>query len=284
MTANIFTQRKLNAALQIVHKPAGGERYFLNSTGSEFRNMISSGLNDRLQKYARARQLTIAKIMMLGEKLRDAGGLHHNGGSLPRQIAATGAFWQTHKGTEQSPACHTSPALLLFDGHLPIIVPQWAGLPQHAAVAQQIILTFADCVLMPLFVNQIDQAIDESVGGAALVESMQMVQEGASARDATYSYQERMLELYRPLLEISPSELPRVLGRLAASSSAAAVGGPAPKILNPVEDEMIARLDDPNRKLIVVYEDICQTEPPQKSLENFEHQIALFIPSRAPAG
>lgn len=249
---------KLNQAARLTTKAPGAERFFLNKSGSHTANMSSSGQRDRVQKYAARRQLAVAKIMTIGELMRRAGAFtaRNNGG--PVSLTTEGAFWQTVSGTELWPACHTAPALLLFDGHLPTILPQWADIPNQHAVAQQIVLTFADCVLMPQFVNRIDQALDENFGGKALVAAMELVVAGADALTATIEYQREMVSVYQPLLLTSPVELAYELGRL--QPNAAPVTRESLRMIDPKqrleEVAIISRLDDPNHQVLQI---LCDT-------------------------
>jgi hypothetical protein len=247
---------KLNQAARLTTKAPGAERFFLNKSGSHTANMSSSGQRDRVQKYAARRQLAVAKIMTIGELMRRAGAFDVRSG--PVSLSTEGAFWQTVSGTELWPACHTAPALLLFDGHLPTILPHWADIPNQHAVAQQIVLTFADCVLMPQFVNRIDQALDENFGGRALVAAMELVVAGADALTATIEYQREMVSVYRPLLLTSPVELAYELGRL--QPNAAPVTRESLRMIDPKqrleEVAIISRLDDPNHQVLQI---LCDT-------------------------
>jgi hypothetical protein len=247
---------KLNQAARLTTKAPGAERFFLNKSGSHTANMSSSGQRDRVQKYAARRQLAVAKIMTIGELMRAAGAFDVRSG--PVSLSTEGAFWQTVSGTELWPACHTAPALLLFDGHLPTILPHWADIPNQHAVAQQIVLTFADCVLMPQFVNRIDQALDENFGGRALVAAMELVVAGADALTATIEYQREMVSVYQPLLLTSPVELAYELGRL--QPNAAPVTRESLRMIDPKqrleEVAIINRLDDPNHQVLQI---LCDT-------------------------
>lgn len=254
---NPITARLQQAAGQ-TSKATGAERFFLNKSGSHTPNMTSSGNRDRLQKYALRRQLAVAKILTIGELMRSAGAFTARNQGGPITISTEGAFWQSVGGTELFPACHTAPALLVFDGHLPTILPHWANIRGHHAVAQQIVLTFAECVLMPQFINRIDQALDESFGGRALVAAMRQVIDGADALTATIAYQREMVSVYEPLLLMSPIKLAYELGRL--QPNAQPVTRESLRITDPshrlAEVQTISRLDDPNHQALQI---LCDT-------------------------
>lgn len=265
---------KLNQAARVTTKAPGADRFFLNKSGSHTRNMTSSGQKDRIQKYAARRQLAVAKIMTIGEVMREAGAFDARNGGGPVRLTTEGAFWQTVAGTELFPACHTAPALLLFDGHLPTILPQWAGLTNQA-IAQQIVLTFAECVLMPQFVNRIDQALDENFGGKALVSAMQLVLDGDDPMEATIEYQRAMVSVYRPLLLASPVELAYQLGRL--QPNAAEVTRESLLIVDPAhrleEVQTLNRLDDPNHQVLQILCDTNCRAPNETVVGQFREQL-----------
>lgn len=270
---------KLNQAARITTKAPGSGRFFLNKSGSHTANMTSNGQDDRLQKYAARRQQAVAKILIIGEVMRDAGAFaaRNNGG--PVTITTEGAFWQTVGGTELQPACHTSPALLLFDSHLPTILPQWASVRNEHGIAQQIVLTFAECVLMPQYVNRIDQALDEHFGGKALVAAMHSVIDGASAQEATIEYQQEMVSIYEPLLLMSPFELAYELGRL--QPNAAPVTRESLRISDPshrlAEVQIVNRLDDPNHQAIQIFCDVNCRAPATDPLRQFQMQLTREV-------
>jgi hypothetical protein len=262
-----FKASRLAKALRYVRPQ--DRRFLLDTTGSRSRRMTSRGSDDRLFKYAAERRMTVAKIMVLGEKLRDAGAFDSFGPRSMVEIGWEGAFWQAFKGTGEGPACHTSPALLTFNKHLPHVLAQWAQISRKGAVQERIVDTFGHCVTMPLFVNRIDQALDESFGAKALVESMEMVRDGASAREATRYFQAEMDETYRLLLDFLPDELAAQLGRLVKDTD-------PPPDYNPltlVEDAIIARQDDPNHHVIEIYLRVNQSEVPRQTIEQFEMQV-----------
>jgi hypothetical protein len=260
-------------AIRASRRPSDGRRFVLDTTGTT-KNLTSRGFADRAHKYAEVRQLTVAKLLVLGEKLRDAGAFDRFGTRQGLRVTATGAYWQAFQGTTDWPACHTSPALLLFNRYLPHVLPRWANVPGRHALAVRIIDTFGHCVLMPQSVNRIDQALDEAFGGEALVEAMTLVRDGADAREAVWHYQHEMVEIYEPLTEVSPAELARVLGRLKEVPSGPASGS---SFRNLEEDALIARLDDPNHQVLETYLDVHRRDPPRPAVEAFAGQVDAEI-------
>jgi len=263
----------ITKAIQTTQKPPGSDRLHLD-TGGNTKNLTSSSLEDRVVKYATIRQQTVGRIMVLGERLREVGAFDRFGAAGEVRITAAGAFWQAFQGTRDWPACHTSPALLLFNGFLPNVLPQWAHIPGQAAIQRRIVEVFAHCILMPQPVNRIDQALDERFGQEALIGSMEMVRDGASAREATWEYQRKMLQIYDPLANLSPAELVRVLGRLekpdAAGLKAFLASADTPQA---EEEALIAQIDDPNREIIRTYEAINKIEVSMPDMRIYDERV-----------
>ncbi len=117
-----------------------------------------------LRAYLDRRQQIVGQILLTAEKLREKTSL------TIKTIEATGAFWQYFKGIESMPACHTSPCLILFNGHLPHIFTD------NMALREKIIMNFADVMLMPDYINRVDSFVDERIGSKdAMVEAMRMM-------------------------------------------------------------------------------------------------------------
>lgn len=264
---------KLSQAARVTTKAAGADRCFLNKSGSHTPNMTSNGQKDRIQKYAARRQLAVAKIMTIGELMREEGAFESRNGGGPVRLSTEGAFWQTVAGTELFPACHTAPALLLFDGHLPTILPEWAEVTNQQAIAQHIVLTFAECVLMPQFVNRIDQALDENHGGKALVNAMQLVVDGEDALDAAIEYQREMVSVYQDLLQLqTPAELVYQLGRLNSTVTRESLHFVDPDS-RLAEVQHASRMDDPNRQVIQILCDINCRAPNETIVRQFRERL-----------
>ncbi len=265
---------RLAEAIKFSQRPEG-PRFYIDKMGTTYKNIRSSSFPARVYKYATERRKTVANLMILGEKMRDAGAFDRFGNKRDVQITSAGAYWQAFQGTAEWPACHTSPGLLLFNKFLPHLLPQWAQIPGQYAVQIRIIVTFAHCILMPELVNRIDQALDESFGEESLVESMEMIRDGASARDGICNYQRKMIEVYRPLLELSPSDLARALGRLRQANP----DDPHPELTSTSrssktwEDEIIDKLDDPTHKVVRTYLKVNETEVPRSDIEIVGKQI-----------
>jgi hypothetical protein len=273
-------QQRQREALKTLNRPADGRRLIFDTTGYNTPNMTSSGIADRLAKYAQKRITTVARILVLGQELQKTGGLHPSGKQHPARISASGAYYQAFQvpGSRDNPACHTSPALLLFDTHLPIILPQWAGVPGKAAVALEIVKVFADCVQMPLLVNQVDRGLDDSIGAANLVRAMEHVQQGAAAPEALRQFQLDQSSFYRDLLEASPREIPRLLGYVPPEQQFASDPSFS---LNPVETAAMERYDSEIRQVVVAYATASEREPPRASMEEFRQFIVHVMQKKS---
>lgn len=176
-----------------------GKRVLIDTTGSRSVATASKSLEHRLHLYGQRRLATVARLLLLTQKA--AAG---NPALKTMEVSATGAFWQAFTGTDTMPACHTSPCLLLFDGHLPTVPVQ------SPALKRQLILNFGDCMLMPRAVNKIDSVVDDHVGRYALADSATMVLQGAPPLEAAHAYARTLRELYAGLLDLSPAELQQV--------------------------------------------------------------------------
>lgn len=132
----------------------------------------------QLRAYLNRRQQVVGQVLITAELLRT--GL---AGKI-KNIEATGAFWQLYRGVTGMPACHTSPCLILMNGLLPHV------LAVHPVLKQEIILNFADVMLMPDFINRVDSFVDDKIGSKeAMVEAMRMVMlEGKDYRQALTHY------------------------------------------------------------------------------------------------
>jgi hypothetical protein len=134
--------------------------------------------------------------MALLETLRGLEKLEER--QKPVTVRATGAYWQAFRGTEDRPACHTCPALLLLDGQHPIYLTTNQGLRRH------IINEFSDCMLMPRIVNYVDGALDDGVGWGAFENAAADVinDSRCSWGDATTRYIEGMRLCFPEMIAI----------------------------------------------------------------------------------
>lgn len=132
-----------------------------------------SDLQTRMTVYGRRRQSSVARVMALLSVIRDveilpadtSQAVISNTNILQPAttvvVNAIGAKWQAMTGTADMPACHTCPALLELNGALPTYMTNNIGL------RRQIIVTFADCMMMPKLVNDADGSVDSSAGKQA---------------------------------------------------------------------------------------------------------------------
>jgi hypothetical protein len=173
-----------------------GKRVYIDTTGSRSRVVPTRSDIERLAIYGRRRLHSVARVMALFEILRTSEKLDSR--THPVTVRATGAFWQAFKGTNDMQACHTCPALLLLDGQYPIFMTANQGLRRH------IINEFADCMLMPRLVNDVDGALDDGVGWGAFENAAAEVlnDAGCSWSDATTRYVESMRLCFPEMLTI----------------------------------------------------------------------------------
>ncbi len=176
-----------------------GKRVLIDTTGHSSKVTPSKSLAHRLHLYGQRRLTTVARLLLLIQK-----AAADNRSLKTSEVSATGAFWQAFRGVYDMPACHTSPCLLLFDGHLPTTPVKNLALKRH------LIVNFGDCMLMPRAVNKIDSVMDDHIGRYALVDSAAMVLKGASPLEASHEYAQTLRELYASLLNLSPTELQKV--------------------------------------------------------------------------
>ena len=173
-----------------------GRRVFIDTTGNRSRAVPTRSDVEQLAIYGRRRLHSIARVMALFETVREIEKLTDRSRAV--SVVATGAYWQAFRGTDDRPACHTCPALLLLDGQLPIYITTNQGLRRH------IVNEFADCMLMPRIVNTVDGALDDGVGWGAFENSASLVlnDRRCSWRDATTTYIESMRVCFPELIAI----------------------------------------------------------------------------------
>jgi hypothetical protein len=138
------------------------------------------GSLDRLRKYVSRRQRIAGQLLVLGELIREYKSQPINA------ITVSGAVWQLHHASGDTNAAHTAPCTLLFNGHLPH-VPVQDILP----LAHEIILNFADVMIMPQGVNKLDTYLDDKFVDSkkAFADAMSLViVQGHPAREALDLY------------------------------------------------------------------------------------------------
>ena len=243
--------------------PTGqSERIFINESGSISMDVPSRGLEHRLLEYGRRRLGTVAREMVLVERMLRFGAISPN-----TSVTCTGAFWQAFRGTLEVPACHTSPGLLRFDGHVPTVPLQNVQTVGKWGLMRHLVLVFADCMLMPKMVNRIDSFVDEEIGRRVLADSAEMVLvHGASPREATQEYISTMRELFSFLLNLSPKELEN------ARSSSELVG-PTRKEISGEGELKIAH------DTISTYDEVMMHGLPEIEIRQYEHEVDAEISS-----
>jgi len=147
----------------LAHRARGDRRVMIDTTGNRSRVVPSYSDTHRLQLYGERRYISVVRVLLLFALLRDRERLDLLGRQV--RVEAVGAFWQAFRGTNDRPACHTCPALLLMDGQLPTLATTNTGLRRHLTVE------FADCMLMPRELNQIDGVVDDALGREAFAEA-----------------------------------------------------------------------------------------------------------------
>jgi hypothetical protein len=139
---------------------------------------LADDLASRLQTYSQRRLKTVARALTV---LQHARELEPRLSS--REVSCSGAAWQMFGGTREWPACHTAPGLLRIDNHPLQVVAGSLAVKRYATVV------FADCMLMPRVVNDVDSRTDALFTIPAFVEAAQrVVSEGVVAEEATRGF------------------------------------------------------------------------------------------------
>lgn len=206
-------------------------------------------MEHRLMLYGRRRLGTVAREMVLLHEMRRFGALDGRA-----RIDCAGAFWQAFRGTNEQPACHTSPGLVLLDGLLPTVPVGSVVVKRH------LVVVFGDCMLMPVAVNKLDSWLDETMGWAALVQAVEGVAQGAEPVEAVQLYIDRMREVYASLRDLTPLELAR--------ARPASMSGPARTELY-VESQFQMACD-----AIDAHDEVLMHGPPVGKIRNYRAEIA----------
>ena len=172
------------------------ERILIDTTGNRSRAVPSRSEVERFTIYGRRRYFSVARVMALMQILRDAESLATRG--KPIAVKAVGAYWQAFQGTNDSPACHTCPALLMLDSQLPTLKTENNGLRRH------LIVEFADCMLMPQFINKIDRLLDDEAGWVAFAEAASGLLNEANRTwsEALTAYTDGMRQMFPEMIAI----------------------------------------------------------------------------------
>lgn len=186
-------RRQLN---RILSTPFLGERLFVDTTGNRSRTVPSKSDDHRIKLYGERRLESVARVLSIFEMLRNAENLHQR--PKPIEPTSSGAVWQAFKGTSDCNACHTCPTHLQLDGQLPTLLTKSIGLQRH------IVIEFADCVLMPRSINEIDKVLDEAAGRSAFEDAARLVlnEEGATWQEGVSIFREGVGEFLGPAREM----------------------------------------------------------------------------------
>lgn len=186
-------QARLNSLVTQTNR--GKDRVMIDTTRRKTFVEPSRSESERFTIYGRRRYFSIARVMALMQVLREREQLWKR--NHPVRVEAVGAYWQAYTGTTESPACHTCPALLMLDGQLPTLMTSHMGLRRH------LIVTFADCMLMPQFINKIDRNLDDVSGWPAFAQAASLVlNDRKTWQEAVEAYTESMRQMFPEMLAI----------------------------------------------------------------------------------
>jgi hypothetical protein len=165
-------------------------RIHIDTTGNQTQRVPSGSDEDRLTLYGQARHHSVARALGLFEIVREHEGLHRRARAVRVQNA--GALWQAYQGNETHNACHTCPSLLRLNGQLPTLITRNRGLQRH------IVIEFADCMLLPRSINNIDKVVDETVGRESFARAATLVlnEAGANWHDGLELFKEEMRSVF----------------------------------------------------------------------------------------
>lgn len=171
-------------------------RILIDTTGNKSRAVPFKSNEQRLTYYGTRRFESVARILSLFEIVRDSEKLHQR--PKPVELETTGAVWQAFRGNSEANACHTCPSHLQLDGKIPTLITKNHGLQRH------IIIEFADCVLMPRAINEIDIVMDEAVGKSAFLAAcgVMLNEKGTSWQEGLSLFSEEARECLGPAKDI----------------------------------------------------------------------------------
>ena len=174
-----------------------GYRPIVDSTGNRTRFTPGSDAYTRLRHYGERRYLSVCRVMVLMQLLRE---LEHPASKI--EVRHARAYWQSVTGTRDMNACHTCPALLTLDDELPTLFTTNLGMRRH------LILAFADCMLMPRWINELDIDIDTALGRKAFAEAARRTINSATHdwQQGVTFYKETMREILGLARDLSSSE------------------------------------------------------------------------------
>ncbi len=200
-TARIGYRQEVETFRQRLDDIIGGAgpkqgRIQIDTTGHRSRAVPSKTLEQALARYGMRRFESVSRVLTLFEMARRIEDLDRR--SRRPRVTPSGAVWQAFTGTRDANACHTCPCHLQIDGHLPTLITRNRGLQRH------LIIAFADCMLMPRAINEVDIAVDDTFGRAAFADAAQAVlnEPGVGWREATERFREQARDLMGPVHEI----------------------------------------------------------------------------------
>jgi hypothetical protein len=175
---------------------ARSDRLVVDTMGYVSRTIATKSVEQRMSLYGYERFESVARILGLFEIMRDLEGLSAR--SRPIVPKPSGAVWQAFRGTRESNACHTCPTHLQLNGHLPTMQTHNMGLKRH------LVIEFANCILMPRSINEIDKIFDEQAGKSAFVEAAQVLlnERGAKWQEGIILFREGVRHFLEPVHDI----------------------------------------------------------------------------------
>ncbi|MFK7997101.1 MAG: hypothetical protein AB8B87_23405 [Granulosicoccus sp.] len=176
-------------------------RVMIDTTGNRTRRLPGGDDYKRIVWYGQRRYLSACRIFALMDRLKTLENL-----APGITVSHTDAYWQSVSGTHDTHACHTCPALLMVNGQLPTLMSSNTGWRHH------VINTFADCMLMPKIINDIDGIIDSLEGRSAFRDTVKSLLDTPDKHwsDAARDYRELMREYFAPLSELKHTDDHRI--------------------------------------------------------------------------
>lgn len=171
-------------------------RLIIDKKGYQSRSITSKSDEQRMTIYGYERLESVARVYGVFQFLSRLEGLPSK--AKPTIPSAAGAVWQAFRGTQDSNACHTCPTHLQLNGHLPTMLTSNAGLQRY------IILEFANCILMPRSINEIDKIFDDRAGKSSFEKGAKVIlnEAGATWQQALQIFREGVREFLGPAHDV----------------------------------------------------------------------------------
>ena len=176
--------------------PKKSGRLYIDSTGDRSRAAPSKSMEEKMLYYGSQRFESVARVLSIFEILKNTETLYDRKNSVTPTSAK--AVWQAFGGTLENNACHTCPTYLQLNGHLPTMMTSNSGLQRF------IIIEFADCILMPRSINEIDRVFDEIAGKSAFIDAAYVVlnERGAGWEQGIDIFREEVRDFLGPARDI----------------------------------------------------------------------------------